>query len=150
MQERRYYEDHQLQITASEIRSKHLTIRTDSVTSVSIASARPLKWLPLVFLLPALPLGFFIFVFAPLLERGRSPFSPLLLVVFAPLILLFILGGLASFMRVSRIYLQTSGGPVVLALKFQLTGTEVTLIRFRAIKDAVEQAMEAARKIPAA
>jgi hypothetical protein len=144
MQERRFYEDHELQITASEIRCKHLTIRTDSVTSVSIASARPLKWLPLILLLPALPFGFFIFAFSPLMGRAGSPFFVSLLVIYTPLILIFIL---ASFMRVSRIYLQTAGGPVVLALKFQLVGIEATLTRFRAIKDAVEQAMEAARRL---
>ena len=142
MQERRYYEDHEIQITASEIRCKQLTIRTDSVTSVSIASARPMKWLPFVILLPLLPIGFLALQFSALLGRGRASLFAPLLVGFLPMVLICVS---ASFMRMSRIYLQTSGGPVVLAFKIQFTDPATTLVRFQTIKDSVEQAMEAAR-----
>jgi hypothetical protein len=47
--------------------------------------------------------------------------------------------------RISRIYLQTSGGPVILAFKLQLGDPSFTLARFQTIKDSIEQAMRAAR-----
>ena len=142
MQERAYYEDHELRVTASEIRCKQLTIRTDAVTSVSIASARPAKWLPLILLLPLIPMGFILFMLSGLL--GRSTPSVLLpaFIGFLPMAVLLIL---ASFVRVSRIFLQTSGGPVVLAFKMQLTDPSSTLARFQTIKDSIEQAMRGGR-----
>jgi len=144
MQERKYYEDHELLITASEIRRKHLTLRTDSVTSVSIASARPMKWLPLICLLPILAFAFLLFQFSEILGRVRlSLFTPLL-ITFAPMVLLFVV---ISFVRVSRLYLQTAGGPVVLAFKIQLTDSAATLARFQTIKEAIEQAVRAAKRI---
>jgi hypothetical protein len=145
MQERVYYEDYELRITASDIRCKQLTIRTDSITSVSIASARPAKWLPLLFVLPLILFGFMIFVISGLLGvlGARSPlfFMPVL-AMFLPLAVVLVL---PSFVRVSRIYLQTSGGPVVLALKIQLTDPARTVARLQTIKDAIEQAMRAGR-----
>ena len=142
MQERAFYEDYELRVTASEIRCKHLTIRTDAITSVSIASARPAKWLPLVLLLPLIPVGFILFMVSQLFGRTTPSIFVPVLVGFLPMACLFIV---ASFIRISRIFLQTSGGPVVLALKIQLSDPAGTLARFQTIKDSIEQAMRASR-----
>jgi hypothetical protein len=50
-----------------------------------------------------------------------------------------------SFLRVSRIYLQTSGGPVVLAVKAELGGGSTTLDRYEVIQDSIEEAMRSAQ-----
>ena len=140
MQDQVFYEDHELRITASEIRCKQLTIRADSITSVSIASARPAKWLPLFFLIPMVPLGFIFILISRFAGHSRSPllFLPILIV----LIPLAVILTLASLLRISRIHLQTSGGPVILALKIQLTDPAATVARFQTIKDAIEKAMQ--------
>ncbi len=49
-----------------------------------------------------------------------------------------------SFLRVSRIYLQASGGPVVLAVKTELGNASATLARYEVIQDSIEEAMRAA------
>jgi len=102
-----------------------------------------MKWLSLVFLLPVLPVGFLLFQSSAILGLKWSLVFIPLLVVFAPMVLLFIA---ISFVRVSRIYLQTAGGPVVLAFKIQLTDPATTLARFQTIKKAIEQAMGSASR----
>jgi hypothetical protein len=89
-------------------------------------------------LLVAIPLGFVCCVFSPLL--GRSAYSLFIPVVlgFLPVAALVVLGSRVS---ISRILLQTSGGPVLLVEKVQLSEPSGTLARFEAIKDAIEQAM---------
>jgi len=138
MQDRAYYEDQDLRITALDIRCKLLTIRTDSVTSVSIASAQPMK-LTAWMLVPCLFLGGCLFLPVFALVGPRN--SILMLIGYVPLACVVYLG---SLVRVSHIYLQTSGGPVVLASKIELTDAVATMARFQAIKDAIEQAMGAA------
>jgi hypothetical protein len=137
MQERVYYEDQVLRVTASEIRGKQLTIKTSSVTSVSIASVRPGKWLPLIVLLPILPLYLIIAPLGRILGVGSMRF---LVPVFFPLVIFVPL----SLLRVSRIFLQTSGGPVLLAAKMELGDASTTLARYNVIKDSIEKAMRAA------
>ena len=138
MNEACLYEDREIKISATEVRCQQLTIRTDSITSVSITSAQPLKWLPVIAVIPATPIIFMVFGFAR--DFGRDPaafFMPLLI----PLTPLLAIGAFASLMRISRIFLQTSGGPIILALKVQFSDPASTLYRFEAIKKAVEQAM---------
>ena len=50
MQEQALYEDSEIRITSAEIRCQERTIRTASVTSVSVESERPWKWLWVRFL----------------------------------------------------------------------------------------------------
>jgi|SRR5579859_2825090 len=136
MQDRVYYEDESLRVTASEIRTKRLTIRTNSVTSVSVATVRPGKWFPLLVLVPMVPIYYF---FVPIVRMfGLSGVSLL-----APMVIPAVIAVLLSFLRVSRIYLQTSGGPVVLAVKAELGDASSTLARYQAIREAIEQAMRA-------
>ncbi len=138
MEDRTIYDDHDIKISSSEIRCQRLTIRTNSITSVSVSSAHPLKWLPVIALIPATPIIFVVFAFAR--DFARNPasfFLPLLI----PLIPLLVIGIFASLMRLSRIFLQTSGGPVVLAQKIEFSDPASTLDRFEAMKKAIEQAM---------
>ena len=51
MPEHIYYEDETVRVTASEIRAKRMTIRTNSVISVSVATVRPGRWFPLLVLI---------------------------------------------------------------------------------------------------
>jgi hypothetical protein len=135
--ERVYYEDEALRVTASEIRAKRLTIRTNSVTSVSVATVRPGKWFPLLVLVPLVPIYYF---FVPMVRMlGLSGVSLL-----APMVIPMVIVVLLSFLRVTRIYLQTSGGPVVLAVKAELGNASSTLAKYEVIKDSIEQAMRAA------
>jgi hypothetical protein len=137
MQERVYYEDEALRITASEIRAKRLTIRTNSVTSVSVASVRPGKWFPVLILIPMIPVYYFYVPMARMLGfRSVSLLAPMVI----PMAIVILL----SFLRVSRIYLQTSGGPVVLAVKAELGTASATLARYEAIRESIERAMRAA------
>jgi hypothetical protein len=137
MEERVYYEDEALRITASEIRAKRLTIKTNSVTSVSVASVRPGKWFPVLVLIPMIPIYYF---FAPIVRIfGLAGVSLL-----APMVIPAVIVVALSFLRVSRIYLQTSGGPVVLAVKAELGNASATQVKYEAIRDSIEQAMRTA------
>jgi len=62
----------------------------------------------------------------------------------APMVIPMVIVVLLSFLRVSRIYLQTSGGPVVLAVKAELGNASATLARYAVIRESIEQAMRAA------
>jgi hypothetical protein len=136
MEERVYYEDEALRVTASEIRAKRLTIRTDSVISVSVVSVRPGRWFPVLVLIPLVPIYYF---FVPIVRMFGLAGVPLL----APMaVLMAIVVGL-SFLRVSRICLQTSGGPVVLAVKTEFGGGSATLARYEGIQNSIEEAMRA-------
>ena len=137
MQERVYYEDETVRVTASEIRTKRLTIRTNSVVSVSVVSVRPGRWFPVLVLIPLVPLYYFS---VPIVRMfGLASVSLL-----APMVILMaIVVGLA-FLRVSRIHVQTSGGPVVLAAKTEFGNASATLARYQVIQDSIEQAMRAA------
>jgi hypothetical protein len=137
MQERVYYEDKSLRVTASEIRTKRLTIKSDSVTSVSVATVRPGKWFPVLVLVPMVPLYYF---FVPLVRMFGLAGVSLLAPMAVPMVIVVLL----SFLRVSRIYLQTSGGPVVLAVKAELGTASATLARYAVIRESIEQAMRAA------
>ncbi|MGD1020997.1 MAG: hypothetical protein ABSA12_16950 [Verrucomicrobiia bacterium] len=132
-----YYEDEALRVTASEIRTKRLTICTNSVTAVSVATVRPGKWFPLLLLIPMVPIYYF---FVPIVRTlGLSGVSLL-----APMVIPTAIVILLSLLRVTRIYLQTSGGPVVLAVKAELGNVSATLARYHAIRDSIEQAMRVA------
>lgn len=61
------------------------------------------------------------------------------------LAIIFLFGILISRTMVSKIVLLTAGGPMLLIAKMDLMDSVSTQARFRAIKDAVEQAMAAAR-----
>jgi ABC-type proline/glycine betaine transport system permease subunit len=137
MPERVHYEDEALRVTASEIRAKRLTIRTNSVTSVSVTSVRPGKWFPVLVLIPMMPVYYFLM---PIVRMfGLSGVSLL-----APMAIPAMIVVLLSFLRVSRIHLQTSGGPVILAVKAELGTASSTLAKYEVIKNAIEQAMRAA------
>ncbi len=137
MEERVYYEDKALRVTASEIRAKRLTIRTNSVISVSVVSVRPGRWFPVLVLIPLVPIWYF---FAPIVRVfGRASVSLL-----APMVILIAIVVGLSFLRVSRIYLQTSGGAVVLAVKTEFGGASATLARYQGIQNSIEQAMRVA------
>jgi hypothetical protein len=137
MQERVYYEDKSLRVTTSAIRTKRLTIKTSSVTSVSVATIRPGKWFPLLMVIPMIPIYYF---FAPIVRTmGLSGIA-----LFAPMVIPMVIVVLLAFLRVSRIYLQTSGGPVALAVKAELGDASSTLARYEAIRNSIEEAMRAA------
>lgn len=137
MQERVYYEDESIRVTASEIRAKRLTARTNSVVSVSVASVRPGRWFPVLVLIPLVPICYFS---VPMVQMfGLSGVS-----LPAPMLIPMAIVVLLSFLRVSRIYLQTSQGPVVLAVKAELGNASATLARYEAIRDSIEQAMRTA------
>src|SRR5580765_1363108 len=109
MQERILYEHGDLRISASEVRCKHLTIRADAITSVSVVSTRPLKWVPLALIFPAILLGVTFFLLRGLLGSANYSAFAMTLSSWAPLAVFLII---VSFVRVSRVFLQTSGGPV--------------------------------------
>ena len=132
MPERVFYEDPEIRITATEIRCPKQTIQTSAVTVVRFASVRPGKWLPVIALVPLLGV---------LLLYSQTKPTNLLLVV--PLVLPIIPVLLLAFLRISRLTVQTTGGPVVLANKLQLTDPAATLARFQTIKDSIEQARRA-------
>ena len=80
MQDRVYYEDESPRVTAAEIRTKQLTIRTNAVTSVSTASVHPGKWLPLLVLIPILPLYFILLPLVRMLGHPSMAFlTPMLI-----------------------------------------------------------------------
>jgi hypothetical protein len=60
-----------------------------------------------------------------------------------PMVIPAVIVVLLSFLRVSRIDLQTSGGPVVLAVKAELGDATATLARYHVIRDSIEQALRA-------
>jgi len=137
MQERVYYEDDALRVTASEIRAKRLTIPTNSVVSVSVVSVRPGRWFPLLVLIPLVPICYFS---VPIVRMFGLASASLL----APMVILMAMVVALSFLRVTRIYLQTSRGPVVLAVKTELGKASATLARYEVIQDSIEEAMRVA------
>jgi hypothetical protein len=137
MHERVYYEDEAIRVTASEIRAKRLTARTNSVISVSVASVRPGKWFPALVVIPMVPIYYFS---VPMVRMFGLEGVSLLASMLIPMAIVVLL----SFLRVSRIYLQTSGGPAVLAVKAELGNASATLAKYVAIRDSIEQAMRTA------
>jgi hypothetical protein len=137
MQERVYYEDQAVRVTASEIRAKRRTIPTNSVISVSVATVRPGRWFPVLVLIPLVPIYYF---FAPIVRMSGLVGVSLL----ARMVVLIAIVVVLSFLRVSRIDLQTSAGPVVLAVKAELGNASATLAKYHVIRDSIEQAMRAA------
>jgi hypothetical protein len=137
VQERVYYEDESLRVTTSEIRTKRLTIKTNSVTSVSVISVRPGKWFPVLILIPMIPIYYFL---VPLARMFGFAGVSLLIPMVIPATIVVLL----SFLRISRIYLQTSGGPVVLTVKAELGTASSTMAKYEVIRDSIEQAMRAA------
>lgn len=133
------YEDSSISITPTEIRAKGFTLYLQNVTSVSIGTIRPGKWAPLL-LLP---------LFAMIWLLGAmSPFGNLSGSIFLPMIPLIVIDGALFFLQISRLHLQTTGGPVVLAYSIGLWEPAEAIERYERIKRAIEKAI-AGRSIAA-
>jgi hypothetical protein len=136
MKERALYEDSELRITCAEIRCKEQTIRTASITSVSMESERPWKWLWVRFL-PVLLLFVGVFMVTRMFREAMPPFVIPSVAVsgFVEVVLIVV-----SRLRISSIELQTSGGATTLTDKMDFGDSSSTQARFQVIKDALEQA----------
>ena len=126
------YEDSTITITPTEIRAKGFTLYLQNVTSVSVGTIRPGKW-ALLLLLPLLAMIW--------LLSAMSPFGNLSSPIFLPMVPLVIIDGALFLLRISRLHLQTSGGPVVLASSIGLWEPVEAIERYERIKRAIEKAI---------
>jgi hypothetical protein len=128
------YRDGNVTVTPTEIRAKGFTLFLRNVTSVSTGTIRPGKWAPALLF----PVGVTVWFLSAI-----SPFGNLsgpILISMIPLLFL----NLGYFcMRVSRLYLQTTGGPVVLAYSVSLREPTEVLQRYERIRRAIEQGISA-------
>lgn len=141
--EKLYYSDGSLTVTETEVRSKNATIYLDKVSSVSVYSARPTRWVPLLFILP---LGITLLVVRTVVQlTGYEGFflGPMLVIVI-PFVLLSVV---AYLLRSTRIALRTSGGPVLIDSKLSLSEPIETLQRHEKIKSAIEDAIKGHPKL---
>ena len=88
-------------------------------------------------MIPLVPIYYF---FVPIVRVFGLAGVPLL----APMVILMAIVVGLSFWRVSRIDLQTSAGPVVLAVKTEFGDGSATLARYELIRKSIEEAMRAA------
>jgi hypothetical protein len=128
------YQSSDITITPTEIRAKGFTLYLQNVTSVSIGTIRPGKWVPLL----SLPLVAMIWLLGTL-----SPFGAFSGRIFLPMIPLIALDGVLFLLRISRLYLQTTGGPVVLAYNVCLWEPTEVIARYERIKRAIEKGISA-------
>jgi hypothetical protein len=117
-----------------EIRARGFTLFLRNVTSVSTGTTRPGKCAPLLLIPVAIPVWFL---------GAISPFGNLSGLILMPMIPLLVLFLGFSCMRVSRLYLQTTGGPVVLAYNVTFSEPTEVLQRYERIRRAIEQGISA-------
>ena len=126
------YQDSAITISSTEVRAKGFTLYLRNVTSVSIATFRPGRWAPLA-LAPVVVMYFALTRLAPFVSIPSAILIPI-----CPFV------GLVAayyFLRVSRLRLQTSGGPVILASSLTFWPPVEPLKRYERIKLAIERAI---------
>lgn len=126
------YQDPTITVSSTEVRAKGFTLYLRNVTSVSIATIRPGKMAPLA-LVPIVVMYWMFSKFVPFLNISSAIFIPIL-----PLVALV---GAYFFLRVCRLQLQTSGGPVILASALTLWEPVEAQERYERIKSAIERAI---------
>ena len=127
------YQDPAITITATEVRSRRLTVYLRNVTSVSIVTIRPGRWAPL----SLIPLIVMLLVF----HSVSMPFVKVSNVVFFPVLPLVLAVVVYFFFRVSRVRLETAGGPIVIVQHLSLVEPTETIERYERIKRAIEKAV---------
>jgi hypothetical protein len=141
------YDDGTITVTPTEIRANGFVLYVENVSSISVATVRPGKLLAAVMVFPTLLLiGFLLFtqrMFGSLLGHQSTAVSIL------PFLLVLPMCGIdaaAFFFRISRLFLQTTGGPVLLASKISFTDPYDTVMQYKEIKQAIEKAISLRKK----
>jgi hypothetical protein len=141
------YDDGAITVTPAEVRAKGFVLYMDSVSSISVNTVRPGKWVGPLMAVPAVSLlAFVLFInrlFKPFL--GQQP-NALSILPFIAILPFCIIAGLAFLFRISRLSLQTTGGPVLLASKISLTDPYETVLRYEQIKNSIEKAISRRKK----
>jgi len=141
------YEDGTITVTPTEIRAKGFVLYVENVSSISVSTVRPTKWLGLLMTFPiVLMIGVILLtnrLFAPLLDQYAFGISVLPFLWVVPICVLTVL---AFFYRITRLFLQTTGGPVLLASKISFTDSYGTEMQYKEIKDAIEKAVSLRKK----
>jgi hypothetical protein len=130
------YRDGTVTISPAEVRTKTFTMYLRNVTSVSIATIRPGKWAPLILV----PMVISMWLMSSLIPFGNVSAFDLMLKPLVPLVALDLA---YFFFRITRVHLQTTGGPVVLAYDISFFEPVDVLERFGRMKDAIEQGITA-------
>jgi len=136
------YDDGMITVTPTEIRAKGFVLYVENISSISVATVRPGKWfVPLL----AFPMIMFVLVVF-FMQRTLGPllgpqFGVTAISFLVPLFPFGILTVLISIVRISRLFLQTTGGPVLLAWKINFAEPYGTVAKYNMIKDAIETAM---------
>ena len=136
------FDDGVITVTESEVRAKGFTLYVDTISSISISSVRPMKWVGLIM---AIPIGMGL-LFMTFMNRllGSLWGQPSAMVYILPLFCflpLCLLAVGAFFARFSRLWLQTTGAPVLVASHFSFSDQYETIEHYKAIKAAIEQAI---------
>ncbi len=142
------YDDGTITVTATEIRGRGFVLNTDKVSSISVKTVRPGNWFALFAAVAVLLIIAIIWctnqVSGSLLAGQSSVIAPVSLVAIAALC---VMGVGAFLVRISRLFLQTSSGPVMLASQICLSDAYDTEMKYREIKRAIEKAISLRRRI---
>ena len=145
------YDDGTISVTRTEIRTNGFVQYLDNVSSISINTVRPWKRLtPLLALATVAVVGLIVIMNALFTSAFSSVHAQdptgafiLLLVALSPFCAM---GAVAFFLRISRLLVLTSGGPVILASKVTLTDPYETIARYKEIKRSIEKAISLRRR----
>jgi len=141
------YDDGKITVTPTEIRAKGFVLYADNVSSITVKTVRPAKGLAVSMAFPiVIGAGMYLFLnraFGSLIGQQSLQMSMLPLILLVPICFIVVLGFL---LRVSQLFLQTSGGPVMLASKVSLTNPHDTVRRYERIKAAIEKAKSLRKK----
>jgi hypothetical protein len=141
------YDDGKLIVTPTEIRAKGFVLYTDNVSSISMNTIRPGRGMALSLgfsLLMIGAVGLLVYrMFGSLIGHQSPSVFILPLLGFLPLAGLAVL---AWLVRITRLFLQTTGGPVVLASKISFSDPYETEMRHKEIKEAIKKAIAFRRK----
>jgi hypothetical protein len=141
------YDDGTITVTPTEIRAKGFVLYVENVSSISVNTVRPGMWLtPFFALLTVLAFGFVLFtnrMFGSLFGQQSTAAS---ILPFLALLPLCVIDVLVFLVRISRLFLQTTGGPVMLASKISLTDPYDTVMQYKQIKAAIEKGISLRKK----
>jgi hypothetical protein len=120
-------------VTPTEIRAKGFVLYVRNISSISVGTVRPGKWFAPLFAFPIVMMFAIWLLFHRLfagLGQGSSVMSFTLFLPFVPFCVIAVLG---FVLRVNRLFLQTSGGPVLLAWSVSLSEPYGTIAKYNLI-----------------
>jgi len=141
------YDDGSIRVTPFEIKAKGFVLSAENVSSIKVNTIRPLNWMARFMVFPIVFAVVGYLVMQCVFGSWLGPYSVLaplpIKVSIWPIILLVppcIIVVLGLFLRLSRLFLRTAGGPVILASKVSLTYPYGTVQRYKRIKEAIKKA----------